>query len=105
MGLLQRRANQPGDRPARHRSCAPDQSDACLGGRALPDPPARRTGNPLVGRWSRCRWDRRGGRYTSRGAAAPQGDGRGSASPRHRLGEHPQQGPCAPRFGGAPTAL
>ena len=40
-----------------------------------------RAGNPLVGRWSRCRWDRRGGRYTSRGAAAPQGDGRGTPRP------------------------
>jgi hypothetical protein len=33
MGLLERRAARLGDRPARHRSCAPDQSDACLGGR------------------------------------------------------------------------
>jgi hypothetical protein len=40
-----------------------------------------RAGNPLVGRWSRCRWDRRGGRYTSRGAAVPQGDGRGTPRP------------------------
>jgi len=31
--MLQRRAARLGDRPARHRSCAPDQSDACLGGR------------------------------------------------------------------------
>jgi hypothetical protein len=153
MGLLERRAARPGDRPARHRSCAPDQSDACLGGRPRrkvlhASPPQGRHRTAPHGRsWShdaahqRCTDRRAPGTPSPRGRALPDPParesresragavgsvspgssaptvgchrvcracgavGRGSASPRHRLGEHPQQGPCAPRFGGAPTAL
>ena len=227
MRLLERRAARPGDRPARHRSCAPDQSDACLGGRprrkalhasppqgrhrtaphgrswshdaahqrrtdrrapgtpsprgrALPAPPARESREsragavgsaspgssaPTVGCHRVCRacgavgrgsasprqgWaahrrsgihlPRWGARPCCRGQALPDPpawEGRQSpggalvtvplgsprrpihvtrgcraarrrarhTAPLHRLGEHPQQGPCAPRFGGALSAL
>jgi hypothetical protein len=54
-------------------------------GRALPDPTARE-GESAIPWWCLraghgAAWDRRGGRYTSRGAAAPQGDGRGTPRP------------------------
>jgi len=40
-----------------------------------------RAGNPLVGRWSRCRWDRRGGRYTSRGLPRRKATGAAHRAP------------------------
>jgi hypothetical protein len=105
MGLLQRRAARPGDRPARHRSCAPDQSDACLGGRALPDPPAREgrqsPGGALV---TVPLGSPRRPIHVTRGCRAARRRARHTA-PLHRLDEPPQQGPCAPRFGGALSAV
>jgi hypothetical protein len=40
-----------------------------------------RADNPLVGRWSRCRGDRRGGRYTSRGLPRRKATGAAHRAP------------------------
>jgi hypothetical protein len=119
MGLPQRRAARPGDRPARHRPCAPDQSDACLGGRprrkglhASPPPGRHRTASH--GRsWShdaahQRRTDRRApGTPSPRGQALPdppareepgiQG-GRGGERVTGIVNAHGWVPPCLPRL-------
>ncbi len=83
--MLQRRAARPGDRPARHRSCAPDQSDACLGGRprrkvlhASP-PPGRHRTAPHGRSWSHDAAHQR--RTHRRASGTPITSGSGAACP------------------------
>jgi hypothetical protein len=77
----------------------------CCRGQALPDPPAREgrqsPGGALV---TVPLGSPRRPIHVTRGCRAARRRARHTA-PLHRLDEHPQQGPCAPRFGGAPTAL
>jgi hypothetical protein len=58
----------------------------CCRGQAVPDPPARRAGNPVVRRWAWWWVGRRGGRCMPRRMPRQRRGGRGSASPLQGMG-------------------
>jgi hypothetical protein len=107
MGLPQRRAARPGDRPARHRPCAPDQSDACLGGRprrkglhASPPPGRHRTASH--GRsWSHDAAHQR--RTDRRASGTPITSGSGAACPTGPKGRESRAGAVGSASPGSST--